>query len=1763
MGDLLSRARAILGAANVPVDTEADKKLPWTQQLIKPFSWYREATDAIAKEAGPDPHLELGPDHTPAAAGTLGRDVWGFYKESQGLTPEVEQSAMRKLQGSESLMAKAARVLSSFGNRVGEGAAGALLDPTSYMRLGPAGALFAPEMASQVGTGLGNASAATTPEGVGEGLADAAVPAALLGMSAPGMARGIKAMHETSVNIGRPPLEQPKGIPSGPTIDLEKGAGDVYTPRPEGMGPRETIFGLDGATRLTGDPVRAATSLMDFSPEERWQFFGVTPEKWTEMVQQARAVTLPNSPRPQGFQPIQVDPEGLQPPPDAPPTEVHDMAEMIPTMPEHGINADETLDQAQIRMHEEDFFDELDRNNLAKGRYNQDYDIDKKPMRDAEGAIAEEMAGGEAPAWAHMQTEKGIKAGLSRQNARATLSNQGPPTQGAIRELVQNAVDAVRSIAGKGAKVHVEGRFDEKDSRHHDLKAGHLPYIKVTDNGIGMSPEVFQKEYFDIAGSFGKGEGSAGRFGIGKAAYLGPGVHVVATTTWRDPKTKKVIQSSTNDSLDKLWNDEEEGLNFESKEVPPDTPTGTTIQVMFPKGLMQPWQGQTYLGNTIGHSRLPGVDVTGVVNGAFLGRKGSMEKYFNDPQNKTGLHKYKYTYGAEDTWLSNHPIGESDWSDPTELPMPGGDKAEIVWSGDSGETFFGLPVHILNNGLYQFTASISVPDGLSLPTELAVDLHPSGATNSPSYPFKLDRDGLKDEAQGAIGRFIKEKLVNEGIRKRNAQLMAALFEAPEMPNGMRVVDPDGRPEARPFLESMAAHPAVQEFANEMTGLFGPLRDAILEFRPGTGQKTIREMEAIKRGSNETPKSAQPAMDSLLGSTFHGILASAPSLHGINVMTSKIGKEKTDTSGPPSHAILINPFGLLEWSQQFVTLGSITQEQVPQFWADAVVDALAHEIVHSASPLTGHDEQFAAIITRMRGILNAARYDPYMVAAAKLAPLYEGLNAARNSIYEPYQKVPSAKNLFKGISDEMAVPTNASPGQGAAGGGGGATAGGGGGVQPPAAVPPGGGGPPQGMAPAPPAGAPATQAAGGSLGNLARAGVAGRAAVVLRNLGSGIRMLGEDALFTNPLAYVAADRLMADASSPNEKKHFARKARFYKQIMAAYPGAAWNSLLTTGVHTLAEIGMKPNTQGHTRMQRRKSMIKAVEGMGLPEMSQRLEGLSNPDVQAKTKLEKALMIFNILADQFFITSVVDSRLRALEHEFGVSTPADLIRVSRSRKDGPFIREMMANAGTDALRIAWNLRGVTGGMAHSLAKMPVVNNVLVSPFTNALFANMIPGVAESFPLLNRLSKRYQISMQHEQLRVELGKQRDVLAAAKRAHKAGKGSLDDAVAAAKSVSATHRKMKALKKEGIFSPETLYARSLKGIFVIAAAAALRVARGDDGTEYDELPAGQGKVAKVTPHMGEDAPYVLIGDVVGHKIIASQEGRPSKYDADDAHLPAWPAQVVDAALTNRYGQDPGWNLISEFMSGSMMSKQFVEDSAARVLSNLGAMGTTLAWPGDIGRGADGLVNPEAGLARSTKPGPDENFLTNAANGAMSNVPGARDLLPPSPDWLAGKERPRTDTVYTPFEGEGVGGRTPGANVKERGELETFLLQHQGRISYSQVSPRMTGDRIYDGLVLKNFKALLDDYILPDLPEVKGWDDELQVEWLRSRMQEARQEAQKEALQDYQDVTGGDVPTKIARKALEDDRTRELQQDMGKSGMPRTRVPKQSLLPPPQ
>jgi alkylated DNA repair dioxygenase AlkB len=287
------------------------------------------------------------------------------------------------------------------------------------------------------------------------------------------------------------------------------------------------------------------------------------------------------------------------------------------------------------------------------------------------------------------------------------------------KELLQNAFDATKiAIAeGKIKKGEVDITIDEKERT-----------ITFTDNGIGMSPEIVQKAFFTIGGTY-KGENvdnklKSGGLGLAKMAFIFGSERLILKTI------NNGIETTVDATSQEIRND-----NFKINTKSSNQANGTSVTVKIP---------ETYT-DAKGEKR----DID------FPSYTSSEEKYSFLAKPLIGNIDVKYSiknrtasYLAQESKklkLGTIPEGYTLFTNATTDFA----EIEIYIDNNKPESKYDIKHQILSSGLYQFDKSFKTGSD-KIPLNIIVNIKPTVDTVNPQYPFNNQREDFRPTVDSDI-----------------------------------------------------------------------------------------------------------------------------------------------------------------------------------------------------------------------------------------------------------------------------------------------------------------------------------------------------------------------------------------------------------------------------------------------------------------------------------------------------------------------------------------------------------------------------------------------------------------------------------------------------------------------------------------------------------------------------------------------------------------------------------------------------------------------------------------------------------------------------------------------------------------------------------------------------------------------------------------------------------------------------------------------------
>lgn len=320
-------------------------------------------------------------------------------------------------------------------------------------------------------------------------------------------------------------------------------------------------------------------------------------------------------------------------------------------------------------------------------------------------------------------------------NAQGLLRLLGPSLYGSIKdiaqvsakELMQNSYDAVKSAIATG-KIK-KGKIDFRTS--NDAYT-----MSITDNGVGMTPQVLSTKFLEIASSGKEGKNNSGGFGIAKILFLygSENIHVI---TMRDGK---VAEMRTTGAEISATLQKGRGPTITVRE-----PTAADRR-MFPDGhgtFVETTVPQTYKDPETEEQK----PISRVQN--YYDSKALMHSpLFADID-------VRFNNWRVPNVGSDFPV--ADYTPFVNVKAPWGTGRLYVSKAADGSKY-GENLHVLSNGLWQYSGQLVVDPENSwsdnIPYTFYLDLKPTVDAHHEMYPFQPNRQGLKGDAATTIGRLL-------------------------------------------------------------------------------------------------------------------------------------------------------------------------------------------------------------------------------------------------------------------------------------------------------------------------------------------------------------------------------------------------------------------------------------------------------------------------------------------------------------------------------------------------------------------------------------------------------------------------------------------------------------------------------------------------------------------------------------------------------------------------------------------------------------------------------------------------------------------------------------------------------------------------------------------------------------------------------------------------------------------------------------------------
>lgn len=534
---------------------------------------------------------------------------------------------------------------------------------------------------------------------------------------------------------------------------------------------------------------------------------------------------------------------------------------------------------------------------------------------------------------------------------------------------------------------------------------------------------------------------------------------------------------------------------------------------------------------------------------------------------------------------------------------------------------------------------------------------------------------------------------------------------------------------------------------------------------------------------------------------------------------------------------------------------------------------------------------------------------------------------------------------------------------------------------------------------------------------------------------------------------------------------------------------------------------------------------------------------PRSETTQNLKTKMLYFNSISDRLVRHTYMLAGMLPLLDKYKMDSFGELAeRVSSDPELAKEVSQTFNYSIQEALRASGgqqNPQGLVRSAVDLWGKVPLL--WAIQPFAKFTVGNFIPVMLESNPLTMLLSKRARNSMRAMVLEKQipgiegqlnlLRKRNSILekekigqlspAEGKAYTKLVQDGFADPektkilLAGVRNRHATMKKeLLRIKKDGVYSPQAILTHAMVGPMLMAAFAAYRANKGDDGTDYDQVQTEDGKAVNISSTLGPFALYALLGDEIGHTVLGS-----GKYDTESGFFRI--KEILEAASSSRFGDSKLTQVLGADKISQLQWKKVVQGAAA----NIGRMVGTGAWAGDLSRRIDESFHPESAVSRRVDApvgaGAVDSAFLGLGKGFASQIPGLRNQLPPSPNWNTGEFYPKLSPAATLFGGDlnaasksktlsgMIASLLPGRR-EELAPITQFFSHNAGFLSATQVLPSRTEDPVFDEDLRRAWSKQLQIRVLPRMQDIQAMPREQGVKYFQRLMVSARAWAMKSA-----------------------------------------------------
>ncbi len=1009
-------------------------------------------------------------------------------------------------------------------------------------------------------------------------------------------------------------------------------------------------------------------------------------------------------------------------------------------------------------------------------------------------------------------------------------------------------------------------------------------------------------------------------------------------------------------------------------------------------------------------------------------------------------------------------------------------------------------IHVKNGGMYQFDTYAHPGFGKQPAGKYAVDIVIKDGVDpakDPEYPFTSSRDGISPGTK-----------VAEAIREFAAEESRLVSEAQQ--NETRKI----------FAEALPIEGTKAKFHDASGTLSASVRERVINSRSTQLLAKIIQ-QAFEAISHRRTRLFEVSEVEFGGLYWH------PGQYGIHVPGQWLGKSLNQ--------VLINPW--LNFSESYAlrldreidqqrTVGKMAgirpEQQIRDFASSVFNLTMKHEATHESQ--SGHNANFARELGRTDARMHdlAERFVDYVERAFQENPeLFEEIRDNYDILQAEGPVASPAFDKVKPKDEELAAgneqPLKQTRGKFED---------------------------------------PISKMVNTGI-ELVKSSTVGGVATSTMNAISGGLHIGMTSL-TSPVAALSAmerAKKWERQGRLEEAKEERAAAKRFLEVGKSMPGATVKAIGESLVDALSVLHLGKGSPHF------KEQMDFLRDTGQKELAGDLEKFSNTHVKMGGKLDvakKVLMIANIMGDRTVNGAYLNAHLGAFMKEIGAKDYTEALRMMDKDKGlkRRFQHYMQEMAG-EAFKASWNLPFATEVMKVAGAKIqenPVLNglSLMVSPFYKAMGANLIMNATEIYPLPalqeknilptlgeTHTSRRVRNSFNHDSLRQQIRVlEKEVV----KISNMQTPNLTALKTVKKKIAEKRKEMRQLEESKIYSIHNARARTVVGPIIMALVAAQRLHRGDDGTEFDQIPGEKDAKGKaltgkfVTAALGEFVVPAFFGDYIGHYLWSKKSGKPFKYETKEGRSKAL-AYLQESFAGSRYGiPAPAQEFTTELIAaltgkGKQQSTEYLKRLALESVANVGKMAGTLGLPGSLARTYAESKNPEERFSRRTDAdtkGPLPGAITKAlSDGFKSRIPDlgqGKDLsrlsLPKAPDW---KNLSHGQSINEPLDS------LTGLTKTKIGPIMRWVNAHQGKVSAGDILPKRTGDPIYDDIHLEEWKKQVEaprkvrgreaPPLLDYFARVEDWPEKAAIFEIISKFRVARARAAEEAAKRYEELTG--------------------------------------------